>query len=199
MTYCLGLTGSIGMGKSTTASMFAAMGIAVWDADATVHQLYAPDGLATQQILALFPDVAAPDGAVSRSALRHKIAASPGVLDQVTALVHPLVADSRQHFLTAHADDPIVLLDIPLLFENGLDRVCDGIIVVTAPPGEQRNRLRARATMTDHEIDMLIARQMPDAEKRARATWVITTSTLESVRAAVKAVLADVRGALKNA
>jgi dephospho-CoA kinase len=199
MTFRLGLTGSIGMGKSTTAAMFAAEGIPVWDADATVHALYAPDGAATAHVLALFPDTRAPDGAVSRAALRARIAADSTVLDRLTAFVHPLVAASRDQFLASHAATPIVLLDIPLLYENHLDALCDGVVVVSTTPQEQRRRLQARAQMTEAEVDLILSRQMPDAEKRARATWIIETTTLESARAQVKKVLADIRGSLNHA
>jgi dephospho-CoA kinase len=199
MTYRLGMTGSIGMGKSTTAAMFAAEGVPVWDADVAVHALYAADGKATNHVLAMFPDVRAEDGSVSRAGLRAKIAADPTVLDRVTAFVHPLVAQSRDQFLLAHQQDQIVLLDIPLLFENGLDKLCDGTVVVTAPADEQRRRLKARDAMTEAEVDLILARQMPDQEKRRRADWVIETTSLESARAAVKKVLADIRGQRANA
>ena len=199
MTYVLGLTGSIGMGKSTTARMFSDAGIPVWDADAAVHALYAPDGAATRQVLALFPDVRADDGSVSRSALRAKIAADPVILDQLTAIVHPMVAAHRDLFLNEHANLPIVLLDIPLLFENGLESLCNGIVVVTAPASEQRRRLQARAAMTDAEIDMITARQMPDTEKRRRATWVIETISLDQAHADVKDIITQIRGQLADA
>jgi dephospho-CoA kinase len=199
MTFRIGLTGSIGMGKSTTTAMFAAEGIPVWDADATVHALYAPDGAATAHVLALFPDTRAPDGGISRPALRARIAADPTVLDRLTAFVHPLVAQSRDQFLAAHVSTPIILLDIPLLFENQLVSLCDGVVVVSASAQEQRRRLQDRAQMTEAELDLILSRQMPDAEKRARATWVIETTTLESARAQVKKVLADIRARTNNA
>lgn len=199
MTFRIGLTGSIGMGKSTTSAMFAAQSIPVWDADAAVHALYAPDGAATAHVLALFPDVRAPDGSVSRAALRQKIAADPRVLDQLTAFVHPLVAADRDRFLARHQTAPIVLLDIPLLFENHLENLCDGIAVVTTSPETQRARLRARASMTDAEIALILSRQMPDAEKRARATWIIETTTLDAARAQVNLILAEIRKALSHA
>lgn len=199
MTYRLGLTGSIGMGKSTTARMFSGHGIPVWDADAAVHALYAPDGAATRHVLAMFPATRAPDGSVSRAALRAKIAGDPTVLDQITALVHPLVSAGRDQFLAEHHASPIVLLDIPLLYENALDTLCNGVVVVTAHADEQRRRLHARAAMTNAEIDLILARQMPDGEKRSRATWVITTNSLESARAGVEKVLADIRGQLADA
>lgn len=199
MTFRIGLTGSIGMGKSTTAAMFAEQGVPVWDADQVVHGLYAPDGAATAFVLGMFPDARGADGAVSRPVLREKIAADPQVLDRITDVVHPLVAQNRDAFLAKNADAAVVLLDIPLLFENGLESLCDGIVVVTAHAKVQRDRLRARAAMTDAEIDMILSRQMPDAEKRRRATWIIHTTTLESAGAQVKMVLADIHEKISHA
>ena len=199
MSYRLGLTGSIGMGKSTTAAMFAAEGIPVWDADAAVHRLYAPDGKATAHVLTMFPDVCAEDGSVSRAALRARIAADPALLDRLTTFVHPLVAADREQFLSEHQAEPIVLLDIPLLFENGLEALCNGIVVVTAPATEQRRRLQARAAMTEAEIDLILSRQMPDAEKRKRANWIIETTSLLSANTAVKKVIADIQRQLAHA
>ena len=190
MTYRLGLTGSIGMGKSTTAAIFANLGIPVWDADATVHALYAPDGQATRAIAKLFPDVIE-NAAVSRPILRTKIAADATVLDTIQSLVHPLVAANRLAFLATTTAE-IVLLDIPLLFETGADSLCDGIVVVSAPPEIQRQRVLDRG-MTEAEFNLILARQLPDAEKRARATWVIETLTLDSATQAVKNILKEIR------
>lgn len=192
MTFRLGMTGSIGMGKSTTAGFFAETGIPVWDADIAVHQLYAPGKVAARAIGALFPDVLAPDGSVSRPLLRERIAADPAVLDQINMIVHPLVALDRAAFLAEHAAAAIVLLDIPLLFEAGLEGACDGIVVVTAPAAVQRQRVLDRGQMTDAEFDLILSRQMPDADKRARATWVIETTTLAAARAGVARVLAEI-------
>lgn len=191
MTYRLGLTGSIGMGKSTTAQLFADQGIPVWDADAAVHALYAKGGQAAQIFAALCPDVLE-NGAVSRPLLRARIAADPALLDQIQARIHPLVAASRLDFL-AQTQAPIVLLDIPLLFETGADRLCDGIVVVSVPAEIQRKRVLARCQMTEAELDLILSRQMPDAEKRARATWVIETISLDSAALAVKQILQDIR------
>ncbi len=199
MTFRIGLTGSIGMGKSTTAAMFAAEGIPVWDADATVHALYAAQGAAAAHITTRFPKTRNADGSVSRAVLRELIAQDPAMLDELTAFVHPLVALDRATFLARNADLPMVLLDIPLLYENGLDSECDGVVVVTAPPEMQRARLHARAAMTEAEIDMILARQMPDAEKRARATWIIHTITPESARAQVRQILTDICERLRHA
>ena len=196
-SYRLGLTGSIGMGKSTTAAMFAAEGIPVWDADACVHRLYAPGGEATKIVASLYP-AAIKDAAVSRPALRDLIARDPTVLDHLQSAVHPLVAADRTAFLAAQTA-PIVLLDIPLLFETGADTHCDGIVVVTAPAAIQRARVLARGDMTGADLDLILSRQMPDTEKRRRATWVIETTDMDSARAAVKDILKDIRQRLSHA
>lgn len=191
MTYRLGLTGGIGMGKSTTADLFAAEGVPVWDADAAVHRLYAQGQPGAAALAALAPQ-AIRDGAVSRPLLRSAIAADPGLLDRVQAAIHPLVAADRAAFLaTATAD--IVLLDIPLLLETGLAADCNGIVVVTAPPQVQRDRVLARGTMSAAAFDLILSRQMPDADKRARATWVVETTTLDSARADVRRILTAIR------
>jgi len=195
--YRLGVTGSIGMGKSTTAAMFAAEGIPVWDADATVARLYAPGGAAVAPLAAAFPE-AVERGAISRPRVRALIAADPTVLDRVQLIVHPLVAADRETFLRRHAGE-IVLLDIPLLFESGAAASCDGIVTVTAPPGVQRVRVLARGAMTEPELDLILSRQMPDAEKRVRATWVIETTTLDNARNAVQQILSEIRGKLAHA
>ncbi len=188
----LGLTGSIGMGKSTTAAMFAAEGVPVWDADAVVHRLYAADGEAAAALAAEFPDAMARDGAVDRKALGALIRSNPQVLDRVNAIVHPLVAADRSAFLSAATAD-IVLLDIPLLFEVGAEEHCDAVVVVTAPAEVQRARVLARDGMSAAMFETILARQMPDADKRARADYVIETTGMDSARGAVKDVLADVR------
>ena len=197
MTFRLGLTGSIGMGKSTTAALFAALGVPVWDADATVRKLYAPGGSATQIIAALFPD-AIEEGAVSRPKLRALIRSDPTFLDRLQAVVHPLVAQDRAAFLLTQSSD-IVLLDIPLLYETGAEAGCDAVVVVTAPPDLQRARVLAREGMTVAEFEMMLSRQLPDAEKRGRADYIIETTTIESARAAVRAICADIREKLANA
>lgn len=191
MTYVLGLTGSIGMGKSTTAAMFAECGVPVWDADASVSRLYSVGGVAAVALAQILPD-AMKNGAVSKDRLRALIAADPAILDRVQAVVHPLVAADRRAFLDAATAD-IVLLDIPLLFETGADAICDAVVVVSVPPDVQRARVLDRGTMTPAQFDMILSRQIPDAEKRARANWVIETLTLDSAREAVKQVLADIR------
>lgn len=190
--YVLGLTGGIGMGKSTTAAMFAAAGLPVWDADAAVHRLYSPGGAAVAPVAAAFPGVQAADGGLDRTALKRAIAADPSVLPRLEALVHPLVAADRAAFLADQTAD-IVLLDIPLLFEGGSERLCDGVAVVSVPAETQRARVLARGTMSESDLDRILARQMPDAEKRSRATWVIDTTTLDGARAAVQSILHDIR------
>ncbi|MCO4847692.1 MAG: dephospho-CoA kinase [Yoonia sp.] len=191
MTLRVGLTGSIGMGKSTTAAMFADEGIPVWDADRAVHDLYAPNGAAVEIIRAQFPSVIN-DGAVSRRRLRELIATDPTVLDRLQTLVHPLVAQNRQDFLAANAGS-IVLLDIPLLFETGADALCDVIVVVSAPADVQRARVVARAEMSESDFDMILARQTPDAEKRKRADYIVETLTLDTARAAVRDIVQQLR------
>jgi dephospho-CoA kinase len=192
MSFRLGLTGSIGMGKSTTAQIFADEGLPVWDADATVHRLYGSGQPAALAIANLFPTAIAPDGSVSRPALRALIQADATVLDRLNAAVHPLVAEDRKQFLAAHLKDPIVLLDVPLLFESLIDTACDAVAVVSAPAKVQRDRVLSRGAMTEAEFQTLLARQMPDAEKRARADYIIHTTSLEAARQAVKDVLADI-------
>lgn len=194
--YVLGLTGSIGMGKSTTARMFADEGLPVWDADATVHRLYQPGQPAALAIGRLFPTAIDPDGTVNRATLRALIQADKTVLDRLNATVHPLVAQDRAAFLQANETAEILLLDVPLLFETGLDKACDAVAVVSAPLEVQRQRVLDRGAMTEAEFQTILARQMPDAEKRKRATYVIPTTSLEAARQAVKDVLADIRRTL---
>jgi dephospho-CoA kinase len=195
MSFRLGLTGSIGMGKSTTAKMFAEEGIPVWDADAAVHRLYAPGQPAALAIGQIFPQAITLEGAVNRAVLREMINADPAVLDRLNATVHPLVAKDRAEFLATHEAGEIVLLDVPLLFETGLATTCDAVVVVSAPPDVQKARVLARGT-TAEEFAILLARQMPDAEKRARADYIIETTSLEAARAAVKDALATIRRSL---
>ncbi len=186
MTFRLGLTGSIGMGKSTTSKMFAELGYPVWDADAAVHRLYAKGGAAVGPVSGLFPG-ALVDGAIDRAALKAALATDDTALPRLESAVHPLVAADRANFLArAEADGAkIAVFDIPLLFETGADEQMDGTAVVSAPADLQRERVLARPGMTEGTLDMILSRQMPDAEKRARATWIIPTVTLEAARAAV--------------
>lgn len=190
----LGLTGSIGMGKSTTAEMFAAEGLPVWDADAAVHRLYAKGGSAVASVRALCPDCVT-DGAVNRATLRAWLAGEPQRLANLEAAVHPLVAQDRAAFLDA-TDHPIAILDIPLLFETGGQEHCDAVVVVSAPEEVQRARVLGRPEMTAEHFAAILARQMPDAEKRARADYVIETDTLEGARRRVQDVIAEIRSRL---
>lgn len=187
----LGLTGSIGMGKSTTAAMFVEEGVPVWDADAAVHRLYAPGGAAVAPLAALCPS-ALRDGGIDRGALKDWIATDPTALTRIEAEVHPLVAADRAAFLEK-ADSDIVVLDIPLLFEKGSEAEMDATLLVTAPPDLQRARVMARPGMTEAQFATILSRQMPDADKRARATHIIETLSEESARAAVRALIAHIR------
>jgi dephospho-CoA kinase len=195
MTLILGLTGSIGMGKSTVAKMFAEEGVPVFDADAAVHQLQGPDGALVDEIEAQFPGTTGPQG-VNRSALAERVLGEPAQLRRLEALVHPAVATARRAFLTDHTAAPLVLLDIPLLFEAGGAAQVDKIVVVSAPLEVQRARTLARPGMTPEKFEQILARQLPDAEKRARADFVIATDgPLEETRASVRRILACLKGA----
>ncbi|SMX41197.1 dephospho-CoA kinase [Octadecabacter ascidiaceicola] len=197
MTFVLGLTGSIGMGKSTTAQMFADEGVSVWDADAVVRELYDVGGKAADIVAQHYPD-AMENGAVSREKLRGLIADDPAVLDHLQKIVHPLVGANRAEFL-ATAEAPVVLLDIPLLFETGTDNLCDGIAVVSVSAEEQRARVLERGEMSEADFELILSRQMPDAEKRVRARWVILTQTLDAARQSVKDILAEIAKELPDA
>ena len=191
MSYLLGLTGGIGMGKSTTAEMFAARDVPVWDADAAVHRLYAAGGAAVPGVGALFPSAVTADG-IDRKLLSQLLAAAPRRLAELEAVVHPLVAADRAAFVAANADAPVVLLDIPLLFETGAEAQMDGVSVVSAPAEVQRARVLSRPGMTSETLDLILSRQMPDADKRARATWIIPTDSLPAAQAAVAGILAEI-------
>ncbi|MEI9927601.1 MAG: dephospho-CoA kinase [Sphingomonas sp.] len=186
----LGLTGSIGMGKSTVAAMFADEGVPVFDADAEVHRLQGPGGALVAEIEAAFPDTTSDHG-VDRTLLAEAVFGDPGRLERLEALVHPAVAAARAAFLEANAHAPLVVLDVPLLFEAGGWRHVDRIAVVSAPPEFQRARVLARAGMTAERFESILARQVPDAEKRARADFVIATDCpIGETRAQVRAVIA---------
>jgi dephospho-CoA kinase len=191
----VGLTGSIGMGKSTTAALFAEEGVPVYDADAAVHALYAPGGAAVEPLEAEFGDVIV-DGAVDRARLSAKVLNDPDAMKRLEAIVHPLVGASRIGFFeraTAAGAD-IVILDIPLLFETGGDRNMQAVVVVSAPAEMQRERVLARPGMTAEKFEAILARQVPDADKRARADFVIDTAQgLEPARAQVRQLLATLR------
>ncbi|MGB2893100.1 MAG: dephospho-CoA kinase [Albidovulum sp.] len=191
--FLLGLTGSIGMGKSTTAAMFTDEGVPVWDADDAVDRLYARDGAGARALAALQPG-AVVGGAVDRGQLKSWIAEDPGALPAIEAAIHPLVAADRAAFIekAARAGAKVIVLDVPLLFETGADKIMDATLVVTAPERVQRARVLARPGMTEAQLATILARQMPDAEKRARATHVIETLNLDDTRAAVRDLLAKI-------
>lgn len=191
MSFLLGLTGGIGMGKSTASAMFRDLGHPVWDADAAVHRLYAPEGAAVAGVAAAFPG-ALRDGAIDRAALKDALATDPAGFAMLEGIVHPLVAADRADFIAANGDAPIVVLDIPLLFENGTQAQMDGVAVVSAPPQVQRARVMARPGMTEQTLAMILQRQMPDAEKRRLADWVIPSDTLEGARAAIVDICAQI-------
>jgi dephospho-CoA kinase len=186
----LGLTGSIGMGKSTVSKMFADEGVPVFDADAVVHCLQGPQGALVAEIEAQFPGTTGPGG-VNRASLAERVLAEPAALRRLEALVHPAVAREREAFLAAHKDAPVVILDIPLLFEKGGAGSIDKIAVVSADPEIQRVRTLAREGMTPEKFLRILGHQMPDAEKRARADFVIPTDcSLDETRASVRHILA---------
>lgn len=190
MTFRLGLTGSIGMGKSTTARIFAEEGCAVWDADAAVHRLYARGGAGVAAIAAVFPK-AVVGGEVDRGRLRTIIAEDPTALRRIEEIIHPLVARDRARFIAAQ-EAQVTVLDIPLLYETGAERGLDAVAVVSVPADVQRARVLARGTMNEADFETVLARQVPDAEKRARADYVIETDTPDHARAQVRAILARI-------
>lgn len=190
----LGLTGSIGMGKSTVAKMFAGEGVPVFDADAAVHRLQGRDGGLVAEIEAHFPGTTGLDG-VDRGALAERVLGEPQSLERLEALVHPAVARERETFLAGNSGEPLVVLDIPLLFEAGGWQEVDRVAVVSAPEGVQRARVLARPGMTDEKLERILARQLPDAEKRARADFVIPTGgPIEATRDSVRRIVACLTG-----
>jgi dephospho-CoA kinase len=193
MTFVLGLTGSIGMGKSTTAAMFRAHDIPVHDADQAVHRLYR--GAAVPLIEKAFPGTTQ-GGAVDRAKLGAVVLKDPERLARLEAIVHPLVRADREAFVAEarRKGEPLVLLDIPLLYETGAERDCDAVVVVSAPADVQRARVLARPGMTPERFEMIHVKQLPDPEKRRRADFVVDTgSGLEHAQAQVAAIIAKVR------
>ncbi len=189
----LGLTGSIGMGKSTVAAMFTEEGVPVFDADAVVHRLQGPEGALVAAIESHFPGTTG-RGGVDRTSLAEAVLGQPEKLQRLEALVHPAVAAERTLFLDAHRADPLVVLDIPLLFEKGGWADVDKIAVVSAPAEVQRARVLARPGMTPERFERILALQMPDAEKRARADFVIPTGgSLDETKAAVRSLIAGLK------
>jgi dephospho-CoA kinase len=191
----IGLTGSIGMGKSTTAAMFAEEGVPVYDADAEVHKIYAQGGAAVEPLETAFPGVVR-DGAVHRPTLSARVVGDAAALDRLNRIVHPLLGAGRAAFFAAATESgaDMVVLDIPLLFETGGERNMQAVVVASAPADMQRARVLARPDMTPEKLDAILARQTPDAEKRRRAHYVIETGQgLDHARAQVRAVIADLR------
>src|SRR5579871_284335 len=187
----LGLTGSIGMGKSTTAKLFEEAGVPVYDADAAVHRLY--EGEAAPAIEAAFPGTTA-DGKVDRAKLSARVVHDPAAMKQLEQIVHPMLGASRKKFFddAQAAGTPVVVVDIPLLFETGGEARVDAVVVVTTHPDVQRERILARPNMTEQKLDAILARQVPDAEKRRRAHFVVDTSHgLDPVRARIRDILAE--------
>jgi dephospho-CoA kinase len=188
----LGLTGSIGMGKSTTAKLFTEAGVPVYDADAAVHKIY--EGEAAPAIEAAFPGTTV-DGRVDRAKLSAKVVHDQAAIKRLEQIVHPMLGASRKKFLDdAEASGaPVVVMDIPLLFETGGEKRVDAVVVVSTDPATQRERILARGTMTSEALDGILARQLPDAEKRKRADFVVDTSHgLDPVRARIRDILAEV-------
>jgi dephospho-CoA kinase len=187
----LGLTGSIGMGKSTAAKLFAEAGVPVYDADATVHTLY--EGEAVPAIEAAFPGTTA-DGKVDRNKLSARVVHDPAAIRQLEQIVHPMLGASRQKFLddAERSGAPVAVVDVPLLFETGGEKRVDAVVVVTTTPEIQRQRILARDNMTGEKLDAILARQLPDAEKRRRADFVVDTSHgLDPVRARIRDILTE--------
>ena len=185
----LGLTGSIGMGKSTTATLFAEAGVPVYDADATVHMLY--EGEAVPAIEAAFPGTTA-DGKVDRNMLSARVVHDPAAIKRLEQIVHPMLGASRQKFLddAERSGAAVAVVDVPLLFETGGEKRVDAVVVVTTTPELQRQRILARDNMTSEKLDAILARQLPDAEKRRRADFVVDTSDgLDPVRLRIRDIL----------
>lgn len=188
----LGLTGSIGMGKSTTAKMFAEEGCDVWDADAAVHRLYANGGAAVGPMSMMFP-TAVVDGAVSREALKTILQDSPVALKKIEGIVHPLVREDREAFIENSQAD-VLVFDIPLLFEGSSEGSFDAVACVLVDSDTQRQRVLGRGTMTLEQFEMIRSKQLPASEKARRADYVIATDTLENARKQVQTIIEQIKG-----
>lgn len=190
--FILGLTGSIGMGKSAVAAMLRDLAVPVFDADAAVHQLQGPGGALLPQIEAAFPGTTGPQG-VDRARLGEAVFGHAERLARLEAIVHPAVAQMRERFLRDHATDPLIVFDIPLLYEKGGPKGVDAVAVVSAPAAMQRQRVLARPGMTEEKFERILALQVPDSEKRARADHVIDTgTTLAETRQAVERLVTGI-------
>ena len=196
MSFLLGLTGSIGMGKSTTARFFKDAGCEVWDADAAVHRLYEKQGAAVAPLSNLFPK-ASIEGAISRQVLKHELQKNPDLIGQLEAIVHPLVAQDRQTFIDSAQSD-ILVFDIPLLFETGADAHMNAVICVTIDEEEQKKRVLERGTMNEEMFKQVKSGQWSNSQKCEKADFVILTDTLEHVHAQVQNILAKLK-AVKDA
>ena len=197
MAFHLGLTGSIGMGKSTTAKLFAEEGCAVWDADAAVHRVYGEGGAAVDPISNVFPDVVV-KGVVDRQVLKTIIAKDPSALKRIEAIVHPLLGEDRETF-KAEATQDILVFDIPLLFETGGNKAMDAVACVHVDAATQERRVLARGTMTKEQFEMIREKQMPSEEKCARSDYVIVTDTLDHARKQVQDIVSSIRRNLNHA
>lgn len=197
MRFKLGLTGSIGMGKSTTAKLFAEAGCDVWDADAAVHRLYAENGAAVAPMQTAFPE-AIVDGAVNRGVLKQIIGSDSSALQKIEQIVHPLLAQDRADF-HATATSDILVFDIPLLFETGGYRAMDAVACVSVPSEVQEERVLARGTMTRDQFLHIRSKQMPNEEKMAKSDYVIVTDTIDHARQQVQNILNNIREQLQNA
>lgn len=190
MSFLLGLTGSIGMGKSTTADMFREAGVPVWDADATVAKLYGKGGAAVAPLSALNMGLIQND-AVDREALKNWVKTDPSALNRLESLIHPLAAADRAEFIDDHSEQSLIVCDIPLLYETGADQWLDAVLVVTTDAETQKARVMERAGMDSALFDRILARQMPNSEKIARADYVIETNSFEGARKAVHDLIND--------
>ncbi len=197
MTFRLGLTGSIGMGKSATARIFAEEGCAIWDADDTVHRLYAAGGAAVAPMAAAFPE-AVVGGAVHRPALREIIQSDPDAIARIEQIVHPLVRADREGFAQRSGAD-IAVFDIPLLFETGAEAEMDAVACVHIDAATQRDRVLQRGTMTEQQLDTILAKQLPIDQKLARARFSILTDTPDHARAQVRRILTTIRKEISDA
>ena len=190
MSFLLGLTGSIGMGKSTTADMFREAGVPVWDADATVAKLYGKGGAAVAPLSALNMGLIQND-AVDRAELKNWVKTDPNALNRLESLIHPLAAADRAEFIDDHSEQSLIVCDIPLLYETGADQWLDAVLVVTTDAETQKARVMERAGMDSALFDRIIARQMPNSDKIARADYVIETNSFEGARKAVHDLIND--------